>query len=150
MDYTKEASRLFRAGYNCAQAVFCAFRDKTGLDEKTAARISSVFGGGVGRMREICGALTGALMVMSFLEGYDDPENRGAKKACYTRVQKLSHAFAGEMGSHLCRELLGVEGCQAPEPAVRDEAYYQSRPCERCCMCAARLLAAEMGWEERP
>lgn len=139
MTKDKLASSLFREGYNCAQAVLMAFAEELGAEPMALARLAAPFGGGMGRMREVCGAVSALLMLQGMTEGYTDISSRVPKKECYARVQKLMRAFADEMGSFNCRELLGAEGAEAPEPAVRDEAYYQSRPCERCCMCAARL-----------
>ena len=73
MNHEEEAKRLFMQGYNCAQAVFCAFCDETGLDIDTAARMASSFGGGMGRLREVCGTVSGALLALGILRGYDDP-----------------------------------------------------------------------------
>ena len=81
MEHAKEAERLFMEGYNCAQAVFCAFRDQTGLGLEAAARLASSFGGGIGRLREVCGAVSGALLALGMLRGYDDPQDAAAKAA---------------------------------------------------------------------
>ena len=75
MDHAREAERLFMEGYNCAQAVFCAFRDETGIDLNAAARLSSSFGGGMGRLREVCGTVSGTLLALGAICGYDDPQD---------------------------------------------------------------------------
>lgn len=140
----KLASRLFRKGYNCAQAVFAAFAEEMGMDELEAVRLASAFGGGMGRMREVCGAMSAALLVLGKLDGYTDTTDHSVKKRYYARIQALMGRFRDEMGSYVCRELLGVKGAESPEPAIRDEAYYASRPCEKCCMAAARLIEEEI------
>ena len=142
MDHSIKAGELFLGGCNCAQAVFLAFTDVTGMDTKTAAKISSSFGGGMGRMREVCGAVSGMLIVMGLLYGYDDPgENDCNKKAYYPDVQKLMKGFQAECGSYICREILKNPPSD-PNPSPRTEAYYAKRPCARMCLVAARQLDA--------
>ena len=80
MQHGERAEALFRQGYNCAQAVVCAFEDVTGLDTAAAARLSASFGGGMGRLREVCGTVSGALLVLGMACGYDDPQDMEAKK----------------------------------------------------------------------
>ena len=132
------ASSLFRGGANCAQAVFAAFADDLGIDKETALRMSSPFGGGMGRMREVCGAVSGMLMVLGYIEGYAEHDDQ-AKRTLYERVQSLMKAFEAEKGTYLCRELLATAGPEEPAPAVRDDAYYASRPCEGCIKLAAAM-----------
>lgn len=104
MDHATRARELFHNGYNCAQSVFVAFTDVTGMDEKTAARISSAFGGGMGRLREVCGALTAAFMVLGIMCGYDIPGDDVGKSALYRKVQEL----AGKGGVAKRQELVSV------------------------------------------
>ena len=140
MDHAYKAGELFLNGSNCAQAVIVAFSDVTGMDEKTAARISSAFGGGMGRMREVCGAVSGMLMVLSLLYGYEEPgENDCNKKALYKEVQDLCGKFREEVGSIICREILKNPPTD-PNPSPRTAEFYQKRPCARMVMTAARLL----------
>lgn len=135
------AGELFLQGYNCAQAVFCAFTDVTGLTEAEAARIASAFGGGMGRMREVCGAISGMLLTLGMLEGYDDPQAGAEKAALYARVQALAAQFRAENGAILCRELLGdASPSHTPTPEARSSHYYETRPCANLVRCAARLL----------
>ncbi|MBQ9127074.1 MAG: C_GCAxxG_C_C family protein, partial [Thermoguttaceae bacterium] len=94
-----KARALFEQGYNCAQAVFLAFLDETGLDEKTAARISSSFGGGMGRLREVCGAVSGMFLVLGTLRGADDPKDSETKTAQYRDIQELARRFRESNGS---------------------------------------------------
>ena len=136
-DYAKQ---LFESGMNCAQAVFCAFSDELGFDKDTALRISAGFGGGVGRLREVCGAVSGMLMVLGALYGYDDPgEKDRAKKAHYAMVQELAGAFRERNGSIICREILKNPPSD-PSPTPRTAEFYKNRPCARLVVCAAELL----------
>ena len=140
MDHAYKAGELFLSGSNCAQAVIVAFSDVTGMDEKTSARISSAFGGGMGRMREVCGAVSGMLMVLSLLYGYEEPgENDCNKKRLYKEVQDLAGKFREEVGSIVCREILKNPPTD-PNPTPRTAEFYQKRPCARMVMTAARLL----------
>ncbi len=141
MDHGVQAAELFLQGYNCAQSVFIAFCDITGLDQQTAARLSSSFGGGVGRMREVCGAVSGMAMVLGLLYGYDSPNADTAKKAHYERVQKLAGQFRQRTGSIVCRELLKNPSTD-PTPDARTQAYYKNRPCAGYVMAAGQILDA--------
>ena len=106
-----------------------------------AAKKASPFGAGFGKLREVCGAVTGMVMVIGDLYGYDDPKDAAGKKQLYVLVQKLCGSFEASEGSLICRELLGLEkGEDLKEPAVRTEAYYQSRPCVKACRRAAEIL----------
>ena len=139
MDHGNKAAELFLSGYNCSQAVAVAFCDVTGLTEKQAAKMSSAFGGGMGRMREVCGAVSGMLMVLSFLYGYDTPGDDAGKKVLYTQVQELAGAFRGANGSIICREILKNPPSD-PNPTPRTADFYAKRPCARMVMTAAQLL----------
>ena len=139
MDHGIKAAELFLSGYNCAQSVAVAFCDVTGLTEKQAAKMSSAFGGGMGRMREVCGAVSGMLMVLSFLYGYDTPGDDVSKKVLYTQVQELAGKFREENGSIICREILKNPPSD-PNPTPRTADFYARRPCAKMVMTAARLL----------
>ena len=139
MDRGTKAAELFLNGYNCAQAVAVAFSDITGLDEQLSARLASSFGGGMGRMREVCGAVSGMLMVVGVLYGYDTPGDDGAKKAQYTLVQSLAEQFRQENGSIICREILKNPPSD-PAPTPRTAEYYAQRPCARMVFTAAKIL----------
>lgn len=135
------AEQYFYQGYNCAQSVLLAFSDVTGLDAETAAKLSSSFGGGLGRMREICGAVSGAAMVLGLLKGYADPTDSSAKKAHYALVQEFAHRFRQKNGSILCRELLnGVSVQIGSGPEARTPEYYKKRPCPALVRDAAEFL----------
>lgn len=135
-----KAEELFRRGYNCSQSVFAAFADAVGMTEEEAAQLASPFGAGFGKLREVCGAVSGMTMVMGRLKGYSDPGDYEGKKALYALIQKMCAEFEEKEGSLICRELLGLEkGEDIGEPAVRTEEYYQSRPCIGACRTAAEI-----------
>lgn len=140
--YPEKAKYFFRQGYNCAQSVFLAFHELCGLEFETAARLSSSFGAGMGRLREVCGAVTAIFMVVGMLCGYDDPDNHLEKTGHYQRIQLLADEFEKKNGSIICRELLGLkEGRDCPIPEKRTDIYYASRPCEKLVESAAEILA---------
>ena len=139
MNHVERAVELFVEGYNCAQAVAAAFGDLTGLDEKTAARMASCFGGGMGRMREVCGAVSGMLMVAGVLYGYDDPKATKEKRELYAQVQAMAGQFREELGSIVCRDLLKNPPSD-PNPTPRTEQFYKDRPCARMVATAARIM----------
>ncbi|MCR4909432.1 MAG: C-GCAxxG-C-C family protein [Lachnospiraceae bacterium] len=140
-DHAESAKALFLKGYNCSQAVLCAFEDVTGFDRDTAARLSSSFGGGMGRMREVCGAVSGALMVLGIARGYSEPTDNEAKKRHYALVQDFAARFREKNGSIICRELLGeAKTAPNPEPEKRTAEYYKKRPCPELVYEAARIV----------
>ena len=146
MDHAEEARKLFLRGYNCAQAVFCAFCDETGLDLDAAARLSSSFGGGMGRLREVCGAVSGALMALGQLRGYSDPADPALKAAHYRAVQELAGRFREREGSIVCRDLLkDVPVTPGGVPEARTPEFYARRPCLRLIGEAAALLDEMLG-----
>lgn len=141
IDRSLVARKLFERGYNCSQSVVGAFCDVTGLDFKTAMKLSSSFGGGMGRLREVCGAVSGMFMVTGIVYGYDDPTDKEAKAAHYKLIQALAAKFREENGSIVCRELLGLSaGPDSPIPEARTEAYYKKRPCSEYVEFAAKVL----------
>ena len=141
INHSEKARRLFTEGYNCAQAVLCAFEDVTELDRETAAKLSSSFGGGLGRMREVCGAVSGAAMVLGLVHGYSDPENYEAKKAHYQLIRDFAQRFREKNGSIICKELLsGTDATVGGDPEKRSETYYKKRPCPELVAQAAEIL----------
>ena len=147
MNHGQYAAELFLRGYNCSQAVMVAFCDVTGLSEAFAARMASSFGGGMGRMREVCGAVSGMLMVAGLLYGYETPGDDVSKREHYARVQQLAGKFREATGSIVCREILKNPPSD-PNPSPRTEAYYRQRPCARMVVLAAEILDQYM--EEHP
>lgn len=140
MTHQQQAEQNFLAGYNCAQSVLLAFSGDLGLTPDVALRLASSFGGGMGRLREVCGALSAILMAAGLLYGYTAPNDDSAKAAHYALVQELAGRFRRTCGSLLCRELLGREGAESPVPEARTAAYYAQRPCVRFVGEAARIL----------
>lgn len=138
MDRIEKAAQSFLGGYNCAQSVAIAFADLMGMDEKAAAKIASGFGGGFGRLREVCGAVSGMVMVASYLYGYDTP-NQEQQAKCYQMVQTLAGRFEAENGSIICRDILKNPPSD-PTPSPRTAEYYAQRPCARMVMAAAQIL----------
>lgn len=139
MDHGEKAAQLFLQGYNCAQAVAVAFCDVTGLQPEFAAKMASSFGGGMGRLREVCGAVSGMLMVAGLLYGYAVPGDDQIKKEHYQLVQHLAGQFREEVGSIVCREILKNPPTD-PAPTPRTEEFYRKRPCTRMVMLAAQVL----------
>lgn len=137
----EKAKRLFKeGGYNCCQAVVLAYNDIFGIDDATAAAISSGFGGGMGRMREVCGAVSGMTMVLSNKFACTDPNDKEKKAELYKLIQKAAGDFKAENGSIICRELLGLtEKCSCPVPEERTKEYYKKRPCSELVRIAAEI-----------
>lgn len=137
---TEKARELFKAGYNCSQAVLGVFAEELGLDFETAVKISSSFGGGMGRMREVCGTVSGMFMAAG-LAFYKNGEKGGNKAEQYKIIQELARRFKEKNGSIICRELLeGIEASSAPEPSERTETYYKKRPCIDLVSDSAEIL----------
>lgn len=141
MDHVMEAGRLFLEGYNCSQAVLGAFSDVTGMDFETSMKLSSSFGGGMGRMREVCGAVSGMFMVAGLILGYTDPKDDKLKAKHYALIQKLSEKFKEKFGTIICRELLvNIKHDTSNIPTKRDEEFYKKRPCLRFVETAAQII----------
>ena len=140
MDHQYQAAELFLSGCNCAQAVLVAFCDVTGLEPEFAKKLSCGFGGGLGRLREVCGAVSGMILVADLLYGYTEPGEQDIyKKEYYHLVQELAQRFRQETGSIICREILKNPPSD-PNPSPRTAEYYATRPCTRMVMTAARIL----------
>lgn len=141
-DKAQLAKKLFLDGYNCSQAVFGAYAEDFGIDFSTAMKISSGFGGGFGRMREVCGAVSGMTMVLGLKYGYDNPKANELKAQLYKKVQQYAEKYKEENGSIVCRELLGLSKAEksSPIPSERTEQYYKKRPCSELVEFAAGLI----------
>ncbi len=137
--HEKIAEELFLSGYNCAQSVFAAFSDLTGISKEDSARIASSFGGGMCGLRSTCGAVSGMLMALGTVRGYSDPADQKGKKEQYAVGKALADEFSSLLGSVVCRELLAGMKLSSV-PSVRTEEYYKSRPCAKFCAVAAHLL----------
>lgn len=165
--FGNKAKENFKAGYNCAQALVSAFADeeffvKSGLTERSAVIALSGFGGGMGKLREVCGAVSGMFFVANLITGYYPEDDKKAwgqlKQKNYEVIQKLAKDFSDQNGSIICRELLGLTkkldskeipqgslaGSEAPHPEARTESYYKKRPCAELCQMAAEILAREL------
>ncbi len=140
-----KARELFLEGYNCSQSVFLAYSDVFGIETSFAARIAAPFGGGVGRLREICGAVSGMSLLAGQMEPADDPADKEAKARNYALVQEMADPFRKENGSIICRELLGLEQKKDdPKPSERTTQYYETRPCEEYVATAAKIVGEKI------
>ncbi len=141
----QQAMANFKEGYNCSQAVLLAFADRINMDKSTALKLSSSFGGGMGRLREVCGAVSGMFMVAGLLYGYDEPRDLQGKTEHYARIQELAEEFRIRNGSIVCKELLGLkEKESSPIPEKRTEEYYKKRPCVQLIGMAAAIMEQYM------
>jgi len=142
INHAEKAKNIFLSGYNCAQSVLLAFSDITGLDEKTAFKIASSFGGGMGRLREVCGAVSGMFMVTGLLYSCDTLTNNADKIAHYTKIQDLAREFKQKNGSIICRELLSgsFNNDNSPNASERTPEYYKKRSCADFVYDCAELI----------
>ena len=141
MTRREAAMANFMKGYNCSQSVALAFSDMLNIDEATLSKISCSFGGGMGRLREVCGSVSGMFMVVGLLYGYDGPETGQVKADHYARIQELAKRFEEKHGSIVCRELLGLSvRHDVPVPEARTSEYYKKRPCPEIIGDAAEIL----------
>lgn len=137
----QKAKKLFCQGYNCCQSVLAAFCEKTGLDFQTSIKIASSFGGGMGRLREVCGAVTGMFMVAGMIFGYQNPKDNKTKGEHYKLIQDLAEQFKKDNHTIICRELLNLDKTKFnPTPEDRTSEYYKKRPCVELVGCAAGII----------
>ena len=137
----KIAVQNFESGYNCAQSVFLAYSDVFELNLEMAKKMSVSFGGGVGRMREVCGTVSAMAMLAGFKYPVFDQQDQEARTKNYAMVQKMSDLFKEKHGTIICRSLLpAAEASQtAPQPSARTAEYYAKRPCSKYVEDAARI-----------
>ncbi len=141
----EKAKSLFEEGYNCCQSVVGAFCEDFEMDFNTIVKMVSPLGAGMGRMREVCGAVSGMFIVLGMKEGYNDPKAFEEKKEVYEKVQKLAKEFQNKNGSIICRELLGLNiKSDNPTPSKRTDEYYKKRPCGEVVKLAADILEKEL------
>lgn len=141
MNHEEKAKDLFQSGYNCAQSVFAAYAEELGMDFETALKVSSSFGAGMGRLREICGTVSGMFMVVGLALGYSTNANKDEKTEHYKRIQYLAAEFEKMNGSIICRELLGLDHKKdSPTPSDRTTEYYKKRPCKELVGDACKIL----------
>ena len=137
----QKAHDYFFKGYNCAQSVFAAFHEEIGLSEDAALKLMVPLGGGVGGLREICGAVTGAAMALNMAQGEFDPADADRKKRLYAQLQEMAGQFREQYGTYICRELLELNNITpSPFPAARNAAYYAERPCVLFVEACAKLV----------
>jgi len=150
---TAKARRLFKEeGYNCCQAVVLAYNDIFGIDDATAAAMSSGFGGGMGRMREVCGSVSGMVMLAGLMAPAADPSVKVDRTRNYALVQEMAGKFRDINGSIVCKELLGIvpvgsyqaAPSESPEPSDRTAEYYKKRPCEELVGISARIVGEKI------
>ena len=135
------AKEYFNNGYNCAQSVALAYADITNLDEEMVAKITASFGGGMGRLREVCGAVSGMAFLASFISPCPSADNAEAKKANYALVQEFAEQFRKQNGNIVCRSLLGLDRPKdEPTPSPRTAEYYKKRPCAEYVYDAALIV----------
>jgi len=141
MTRKEKAMQCFLDGYNCSQYMILAFEDILDTDIKLALKIASPFGGGMGRLREVCGSVSGMFMVLGYLLGYNEPDDYEGKKVLYAHIQELARRYEEANGSIICRDLLGLtEKRQDSTPEPRTDAYYKNRPCTEKIGSAAEIL----------
>ena len=143
MTRKEKAMQSFLDGYNCSQCMMLAFEDYLTIDIDTALKIASPFGGGMGRLREVCGSVSGMFMVLGFVKGYNEPGDYEGKKELYEHIQELARRYEEANGSIICRDLLGLT-VQKEEaaPEKRTDEYYKKRPCAAKIGSAAEILEA--------
>lgn len=142
---TEQAVAYFKAGYNCAQSVALAYADLFSTDAETIKTLSAPFGAGMGRLREVCGAVSGMFLILGLEHPATDPNDKATKTACYEAVQRTGLAFKAKMGSYICADLLKLKRApQSPTPDDRNADYYAKRPCAYCVSQAAAILGNEL------
>lgn len=138
--YELQARENFTSGYNCAQSVFLTYANKYGFDKDTALKLASSFGGGMGRMREVCGAVSAMFMIAGLESGYVENNDDEVKAEHYSRIQNLAKEFKKKHGTIICRELLGVDADDNPIPSKRTSQYYEERPCEEFIADVCKII----------
>ncbi|MFR7989306.1 MAG: C-GCAxxG-C-C family protein [Anaerovoracaceae bacterium] len=143
------AEALFKEGYSCAQAVVLTFSEEMNTDRETLARLVSSFGGGMGRLREVCGAVSGMFIAAGAIKGYASPDDQAGKAELYRLVQQMAEEFKARNGSLICRQLLGLNAEKDDyHPEKRTESYYASRPCAKLVRDAAEIAEQMLLTEE--
>lgn len=141
MNRREKAINYFKEGYNCSQSVVMAFRDVLTIDANELCKIASPFGGGISRMRETCGAVTGMVLVLGNLFGYATPEMGEKKHELYQKTQEILKIFENKYGSLTCRRLLNLDTKHDdPKPSERDHSFFMNRPCPELIGGAAEIL----------
>ena len=145
MDKAKKAVELFESGYNCSQAIVLAVEDYLNVDRKTLQSLSSSFGGGISRLREVCGCVSGMAIIMGIIHGDYDVNDNDQKAKHYELIQKLALKFKEKTNSINCAELLDkVKEVESPTPEVRTKEYYEKRPCSKYIKIMAEIIESEL------
>lgn len=141
MTRREKAMANFKKGYNCSQSIILAYQDMIPIDKSILSKMASSFGGGMGRLREVCGSVSGMFLIAGILYGYDEPETGQVKAEHYARIQELARRFEEKHGSIICREMLGLSvKHDVPVPEARTSEYYKKRPCAEIIGDAAEIL----------
>ena len=141
----EQAVEAFLGGCNCAQAVFSTYADLFGIDRRTAMNLTNSMGGGISRLREVCGTVSAMALLAGLAEGDVDPGDLKAREKVYQRTRDLTTKFEEENGSLICRELLGILGReQSARPSERTPEYYKKRPCAKFVACAAKIIEEDL------
>lgn len=145
----EDAVSLFKQGYNCSQAVFATYADLFGIEKEMALKMTSTMGAGIGRMREVCGTVSGMALLLGLKDGNVDPNDEAAKTHAYKIVREISDEFAKQNGSIVCRDLLGILSREkSAAPSERTDEYYKVRPCVKLVKSAAELIESRLFTEE--
>ena len=141
MTRREKAMANFKKGYNCSQSIILAYQDMIPIDKSILSKMASSFGSGMGRLREVCGSVSGMFLIAGILYGYDEPETGQVKAEHYARIQELARRFEEKHGSIICREMLGLSvKHDVPVPEARTSEYYKKRPCAEIIGDAAEIL----------
>ena len=141
MTRREKAMANFKKGYNCSQSIILAYQDMIPIDKSILSKMASSFGGGMGRLREVCGSVSGMFLIAGILYGYDEPETGQVKAEHYARIQELARRFEEKHGSIICREMLGLSvKHDVPVPEARTSEYYKKRPCAEIIGDAAEII----------
>lgn len=141
MENYKKAIEYFKQGYNCSQSVFITYCEQFNIDKTTGLKLASSFGGGMGRLREVCGALSAMFAILGLKFGYIDNNNDEIKAKHYSLIQESAQKFKEQHGTIICRELLNLdEKTSSPIPSKRTQQYYQDRPCEHFIKTACEII----------
>lgn len=137
----EQAVATFEAGYTCAQSVFATYADLFGMDQETALKLTSPMGGGIGRMREVCGVVSAMALLAGLKEGNTDPSNEEGKERIYLLTRQMAGKFKEKHKTIICRELLGIQEMEeSAKPSLRTEEYYSQRPCSGLVATAAGIV----------
>jgi len=133
----EQAVKNFQSGYNCCQSVYLAYADLFGISQAEAARTAAPFGAGMGRMREVCGTVSGMALIAGLAVPSEGPKDMASRNRCYALVQKVGESFRKENGSVVCRELLGISPMATPLPGKK-------RPCVELVRMSATMIGEEL------